>query len=244
MSGCGLLIVSLGISGDVLHVCCAVLCVFCRGWLLRLLGPVKDQDDFNRLDQQLVTALQQAGVDTSEPPLTELTAARRYQPQQQQLESALKQLGITRLLRDPLSAMLRLQSLLNHLPSGSNIEVLLQQEIDFFLSSCMQYPENGSSSASREDSFSRVGSGSDSSVLKANGPGSGNSSTTLRRSSSSGPMAAGRGRAAGGAAVEPFMVLRNDTVRAEWRSIFGSRERITWKEFWHKLVQPQVSMLL
>jgi hypothetical protein len=36
------------------------------------------------------------------------------------------------------------------------------------------------------------------------------------------------------------MVLRNDTVRSEWRGAFGGRERVTWKEFWYKLVQPQV----
>lgn len=215
----------------------------CRGWLLRLLGPVKDQEDFNRLDQQLVTALQQAGVDSSEPPLQELQTARTYQPQQQQLESALKTLGITRLLRDSLSATLRLQTLLNHLPSGSNIEVLLQQEIDFYLSSCVHFPEyNGTSSAIRENSFNRAGSGSDSGLPKLSGPGSGNSATQLRRSSSSGPIAGIRGRAASMQAVEPFMVLRNDTVRAEWRSVIGLRERITWKEFWHKLVQPQVCM--
>lgn len=215
-----------------LYSCLAV----CRGWLLRLLGPVRDQDDFNRLDQQLVNALQQAGVDTSQPPLTELSTAFTYQPQQQLLENPLKQLGIVRLLRDPLSATLRLQSLLNHLPSGSNIEVLLQQEIDFYLSSCMQFTDAAGSETSM-DSVSRAGSGSDSSVQKANG----NSAQALRRSSSSGPLMAGRSRAAAGAsAVEPYMVLRNDTVRAEWRSVFGPRERITWKEFWHKLVQPQV----
>lgn len=218
-------------------VCCA-----CRGWLLRLLGPVRDQDDFNRLDQQLVNALQQAGVDTSEPPLLELSTYRAYQPQQQQLENVLKQLGITRLLRDPLSAMLRLQTLLNHLPSGSNIEVLLQQEIDYYLSSCMQFVDTngaGSEATSRENSFSWVGGGD--SLQKGNGLGGSNgSSTSLRRSSSSGPLMASRARAAAMSAVEPYMVLRNDTVRAEWRSVFGNRERITWKEFWHKLVQPQV----
>lgn len=214
----------------------------CRGWLLRLLGPVRDQEDFNRLDLLLVNGLQQAGVDTSQPPLTELSAALTYQPQQQQLEGLMKQLGIARLLRDPLSATLRLQSLLNHLPSGSNIEVLLQQEIDFYQSGFLQYTErftpNGEVPASM-DLGSRAGSGSDSGVPK--GPSGSSAQQQLRRSSSSsGPLLAGRARAAAMAAVEPYMVLRNDTVRAEWRSTFGSRERITWKEFWHKLVHPQV----
>lgn len=222
----------------LLHGSCAV----CRGWLLRLLGPVRDQEDFNRLDQLLVNGLQQAGVDTSQPPLTELSAALTYQPQQQQLEGLMKQLGIARLLRDPLSATLRLQSMLNHLPSGSNIEVLLQQEIDFYQSGFLQYTErltsNGDALASM-DLGSRAGSGSDSGVPK--GPSGSSTQQQLRRSSSSsGPLLAGRARAAAMAAVEPYMVLRNDTVRAEWRSTFGSRERITWKEFWHKLVHPQV----
>lgn len=223
----------------MLHLTFMLWCVsFCRGWLLRLLGPVRDEDDFHRLDQKMVNALQQAGVDTSQPPLTELSAARVYQPQQQQLEHMLKQLGIARLLRDPLSATLRLQSLLNHLPSGSNIEVLLQQEIDFYLSSCLQFTETTSSDPSGLDTVgSRANSGSDSSAQKG---ANGNSAQALRRSSSSGPLIAGRARAAALSAVEPYMVLRNDTVRAEWRSMFGTRERITWKEFWHKLVQPQV----
>lgn len=212
-----------------------------RGWLLRLLGPVRDQDDFNRLDLQLVNALQDAGVDTSEPPLVELRSPRAYQPQQQQLEATLKNLGITKLLRDPLSAVLKLQSLLNHLPSGSNIEVLLQQEMDYYLSSCLQFTDSngssGSESSSREASFTRAGSGSDSTLPKLNGSGA-----LRRQSSSSGPLAGVRGGSRTGSAsvMEPYMVLRNDTVRSEWRSMFGSRERITWKEFWHKLVQPQV----
>lgn len=197
---------------------------------------MRDQDDFNRLDQQLVNGLQQAGVDTSEPPLVELRGARTYQPQQQALEAALKTIGITRLMRDPLSATLRLQSLLNHLPSGSNIEVLLQQEIDFYLSSTVQFIDSSSSESLDNGAGGRASS--DSSAPK--GVVAGNSAQALRRSSSSSPLVGGRARAAAMAAMEPYMVLRNDTVRAEWRSIFGSRERITWKDFWHKLVQPQV----
>lgn len=82
------------------------------------------------MDKQLVASLQQAGVDTSAPPLAELALPCSYPPQQQPLECALKQFGgIERLLRDSLSATLRLQSLMNHLPSGSNIEALLQQEV-------------------------------------------------------------------------------------------------------------------
>jgi hypothetical protein len=203
---------------------------------------VRDQEDFNRLDQLLVNALQQAGVDTSQPPLTELSAALAYQPQQQQLEGLMKQLGIARLLRDPLSATLRLQSLLNHLPSGSNIEVLLQQEIDFYQSGFLdseRFTSNGDALASM-DLGSRAGSGSDSGVPKGPGDSSSAQQQLRRSSSSSGPLLAGRARAAAIAAVEPYMVLRNDTVRAEWRSTFGSRERITWKEFWHKLVHSQV----
>lgn len=172
-------------------------------------------------------------MDTSEPPLIELREAHAYQPQQQALEAALKSLGITCLMRDPLSATLRLQSLLKHLPSGSNIEVLLQQEIDFYLSSTVQFIDSSSESlengpASRQSS--------DSSVPKGVTGGS----VQLRRSSSSSPLVGSRGRATAMAAMEPYMVLRNDTVRAEWRSVFGSRERIPWKDFWHKLVQPQV----
>ncbi|KAF6256218.1 hypothetical protein COO60DRAFT_135401 [Scenedesmus sp. NREL 46B-D3] len=40
-----------------------------RGWLLRLLNSVRDQDDFNRLDQLLVNAMEAAGADTSSSPL-------------------------------------------------------------------------------------------------------------------------------------------------------------------------------
>eukprot|EP00775_Hariotina_reticulata_P003910 gene3910-4164_t len=120
-----------------------------RGWLLRLLNnSVRDQDDFNRLDAQLVKAVQQAGVDTSAQPLADLRKPRMYAPQQQQLEAALKNYGgMHNLMRDPF-----------------------------------------------------------------------------------------RGRTPAVSVVEPFMVLRNDVVRSEWRAAFGPRERITWKEFWNKLV--------
>lgn len=212
----------------------------CRGWLLRLLNSVRDQDDFNRLDQMLVSALEAAGVDTSEEPLLELKKPRSYAPQQQQLEAALKHLGgIAKLLRDPLSATIRLQSLLHHLPSGSNIDALLQQEIDHYLSSQLWFSDSSSSRpGSRENSFSRLGSaGSNGSNGLARGGSNGSGSGLLRRTSSLGA----RGRASL-SVVEPFMVLRNDIVRTEWRQAFGGRERVTWREFWYKMVQPTVSL--
>lgn len=230
------------------HLLRSLHCLFdcCRGWLLRLLNSVRDQDDFNRLDQLLVSALEATGADTSEPPLADLKKPRMYAPQQQQLEVALKHLGgITKLLRDPLSATIRLQSLLHHLPSGSNIDTLLQQEIDHYLSSQLWFSESGSGSrsGSRENSFNRLNSsgsnGSGGAVGRANSGGSIHGSSSggvLRRQSSLGP---GR-RPATLSVVEPFMVLRNDTVRSEWRAAFGGRERVSWKEFWYKLVQPQV----
>eukprot|EP00878_Enallax_costatus_P012153 GHUV01012690.1.p1 GENE.GHUV01012690.1~~GHUV01012690.1.p1 ORF type:complete len:612 (+),score=147.24 GHUV01012690.1:321-2156(+) len=209
-----------------------------RGWLLRLLNSVRDQDDFNRLDQMLVNALEAAGVDTSQEPLVELKKARSYPPQQQQLEAALKSLGgIAKLLRDPLSATLRLQSLLHHLPSGSNIDALLQQEIDHYLSSQLWFSDNSSRPGSRENSFNRMSSAGSSGSNGLNRGGSGGSgSGMLRRTSSLGTRAR-----ATLSVVEPFMVLRNDTVRTEWRQAFGGRERVTWREFWSRMVQPAVS---
>jgi hypothetical protein len=230
---------------------------------------VRDEDDFSRLDAALVAALQQARVDTSVPPLAQLQRPSYYEPQQQQLAAALKALGgMERLLRDSLSATVRLQGCLNHLPSGSNIEALLQQEVDFYLSGSMPLLDRearegsnhgggaaaasgGTFASALEDGFGvRVGSGSSGgggsssggmprlsgSVHGAGGNGSftsGGGNARLRRSSSS---AAARLRQL---AVEPYMVLRNNTVRAEWRAVFGGRERVPWKDFWHKLVQPQ-----
>ncbi|WIA36602.1 hypothetical protein OEZ86_007890 [Tetradesmus obliquus] len=209
-----------------------------RGWLLRLLNSVRDQDDFNRLDQLLVNAMEAAGADTSEQPIADLRRPHTYAPQQQQLEAALKHLGgITKLLRDPLSATIRLQSLLHHLPSGSNIDTLLQQEIDHYLSSQLWFSDSDSRPGSRESSFyvSSTASGSGSGGVGRAGSGGGSGGGMLRRQRSLGP---GR-RPATLSVVEPFMVLRNDTVRSEWRGAFGGRERVTWREFWYKLVQPQ-----
>lgn len=220
----------------------------CRGWLLRLLNnSVRDQDDFNRLDMQLVKAVQQAGVDTSAQPLADLRKPRMYAPQQQQLEAALKNYGgIHNLMRDPLSATLRLQVLMHHLPSGTNIDTLLQHEIDYYLSSQLWYTHGGSRPTSRDNSFNRTGSGSSSggnSMGRANSGGSNHGSGSggmLRRNSSMG-LPGSRGRSTAVSVVEPFMVLRNDVVRSEWRAAFGPRERITWKEFWNKLVAGHVS---
>jgi hypothetical protein len=211
----------------------------CRGWLLRLLNSVRDQDDFNRLDQLLVNAMEAAGADTSEQPIADLRRRHSYAPQQQQLEVALKHLGgIAKLLRDPLSATIRLQSLLHHLPSGSNIDTLLQQEIDHYLSSQLWFSDSESRPGSRESSFyvSSTATGSGGGGVGRAGSSGGSGGGMLRRQSSLGP---GR-RPATLSVVEPFMVLRNDTVRSEWRGAFGGRERVTWKEFWYKLVQPQV----
>lgn len=209
----------------------------CRGWLLRLLNSVRDQEDFNRLDQMLVSALEAAGVDTSEQPLLDLKKPRSYPPQQQQLEVALKNLGgIAKLLRDPLSATIRLQSLLHHLPSGTNIDSLLQQEIDHYLSSQLWFSDNSSRPGSRNNSFNRLSSaGSSGSNGLNRGSSGGSGSGMLRRTSSIGQRAR-----TSLSVVEPFMVLRNDTVRTEWRQAFGGRERVTWREFWYKLVQPTV----
>lgn len=233
----------MSVSGGLFRLCN-------RGWLLRLLRPVRDQDDFSRLDKQLVASLEQAGVDTSQPPLTDLQQPCAYAQQQQQLECALKQFGgIERLLRDSLSATLRLQSLMNHLPSGSNIEALLQQEIEYYQSSSLPLLERDGSMAGA-DAFLRAGSGSSNggsgSLPKVNGGlatigsggGGSSSASRLRRTSSS----AGRPLKGGAAvqAAEPYMVLRNDTVRSEWRVVFNNKERVLWKDFWHKMVQPQV----
>lgn len=210
----------------------------CRGWLLRLLNSVQDQDDFNRLDQMLVNALEAAEVDTSQQPLVELKNPRSYAPQQQQLEAALKNLGgIAKLLRDPLSATIRLQSLLHQLPSGSNIDFILQQEIDHYLSSHLWFSSISSRPGSQENSFNRLGSaGSNGSNGLNRGSSGGSGSGMLRRTSSLGARARPTL-----SVVEPFMVLRNDTVRTEWRQAFGGRERVTWREFWSKMVQPAVS---
>lgn len=186
----------------------------------------------------LVNALESAGVDTSEQPLLDLKKPRSYAPQQQQLEIALKNLGgIGKLLRDPLSATIRLQSLLHHLRSGSNIEALLQQEIDHYLSSQLWFSDSSSSRpGSRENSFTRLGSGGSGGSNGLNrGSSGGSGSGLLRRTSSLGARAR-----TNLSIVEPFMVLRNDTVRTEWRQAFNGRERVTWREFWYKLVQPAV----
>jgi hypothetical protein len=159
----------------------------CRGWLLRLLNSVRDQDDFNRLDQLLVNAMEAAGADTSEQPIADLRRPHTYAPQQQQqqLEIALKHLGgIAKLLRDPLSATIRLQSLLHHLPSGSNIDTLLQQEIDHYLSSQLWFSDSDSRPGSRESSFcitsTATGSGGNG-VGRAGSGGGGGGGGILRR---------------------------------------------------------------
>jgi hypothetical protein len=183
--------------------------------------------------------MEAAGADTSEQPIADLRRRHTYAPQQQQLEIALKNLGgITKLLRDPLAATIRLQSLLHHLPSGSNIDTLLQQEIDHYLSSQLWFSDNDSRPGSRESSFyvSSTATGSGGGGVGRAGSNGGSGGGMLWRQSSLGP---GR-RPATLSVVEPFMVLRNDTVRSEWRGAFGGRERVTWKEFWYKLVQPQV----
>jgi hypothetical protein len=45
---------------------------------------------------------------------------------------------------------------------------------------------------------------------------------------------------AGGGGAEPGSVLRHLALRAEWQRRIGAKERVPWREFWYKLVQPQV----
>jgi hypothetical protein len=111
------------------------------------------------------------------------------------------------------------------------------------------YPgSSGPGRRSSQDAFSRVGSGSSggtnsgslpkfNGVLAALPSGGGGSGSGGRLSSSAGRL---QKLGAAGSAAEPFMVLRNDIVRSEWRAVFSSRERVLWKDFWHKLVHPQV----
>jgi len=59
----------------------------------------------------------------------------------------------------------------------------------------------------------------------------------LRQSSGGGAAPAA---VAGGGAVEPSVVVQHATLRGEWQRRIGAKERVSWREFWYKLVQPQV----
>jgi hypothetical protein len=112
--------------------------------------------------------------------------------------------------------------------SGQTLEALLTTEAEIWATS-------GSEGGAKSDALSAGGL----------------SSEALRpiAESSSGPMpgAGGVGSSTGGSggwfpsgAIEPSAVLRHPMLRSEWQRRVGAKERISWRGFWYKLVQPQV----
>jgi hypothetical protein len=53
-------------------------------------------------------------------------------------------------------------------------------------------------------------------------------------------LSPGGGGGGGPSGAEPASVLRHPALRAEWQRRIGAKERVPWREFWYKLVQPQV----
>ncbi|KAI8464297.1 MAG: hypothetical protein J3K34DRAFT_120548 [Monoraphidium minutum] len=47
------------------------------------------------------------------------------------------------------------------------------------------------------------------------------------------------GGGGGGGGADPAAVLRHMSLRLEWQRRLGNKERVPWRDFWYRLVQPQ-----
>jgi hypothetical protein len=186
----------------------------CRGWLVRLQYPETDLEDFQWLDASLRAAAAECpGLDLPATSDTNLQQPASFEPQQQALASALSYLGGMEAVAVDVPAAAIKLRRCVRQPSCCDLEQKLSREVEYAASS---------------------------GLLRA--PGITSNSTSKRATSGRPSFAAGTMLRAA-AVAGPHLVLRNAEVRAEWRKAFGPVERVTWRDFWQKLVQPQAAEL-
>lgn len=186
----------------------------CRGWLVRLQYPETDLEDFQWLDASLRAAVAECqGLDLPDTPDINLQQPASFEPKQQTLASGLSYLGGMEAVAVDVPAAAIKLRRYVRQPSGCDLEQKLWREVEYAASS---------------------------GLLRS--PGITSNSTSKRVASGRPSFAAGTMLRAA-AVAGPHLVLRNAEVRAEWRKAFGPVERVTWRDFWQKLVQPQAAEL-
>lgn len=164
-------------------------------------------------------------------------------------------------IRDPTNAARRLAPGMVPPPSGQSFESLITSEAEVWAASA----RDAAAAAAACSPFSPAGTAGGAAPGASGGgggaaaaPADGGFSVALSGGSvtgrgalraalvePSGGSARGLALLAGGAGagvcgVEPTAVLRHSALRAEWQRRLGPKERVPWRDFWYKLVQPQV----